>query len=249
MDVITTLCEQGLVAVLDVEVGDALRAWGLAVKAGGIEVLAVPVTQRRVTETVAELGDEADLIVGITGVVAPEQVSVAVAAGVELVVTPIADAVIIDAAKQRGLTVVAGAATPTEVAWASSAGADLVSLHPLGFMSQGEAYLEAMLRTFPGLPLAVSGGVDVDNGPSFLDAGAAAVFVDRGLFPEVGDPNAREIITTRTVALVEVAADVLGLPARSSLAATRASLRPPRRRSRPPAPARTETLADDPPPR
>ncbi len=236
MSLVATLRERGLVAVLDVEVGDALRSWGLAVKEGGIEVLAVPVSHPSVTETVAELSDEADLVVGITGVVAAEQVSVAVAAGVELVVSPIADRDIIEAAKQRGLTIVAGATTPTEVAWAASAGADLVSLHPIGFATRAEDYLASMLRTFPELPLAVSGGVGVDNAPTFLAAGASAVFVDHGLFPEVGDPSAQEILTTRALALVEVAADVLGRPARSSLAAHRAQKKPARgqRPSRPP---------------
>ena len=234
MSVVAAIREQGLVAVLDVAVGDALRAWGLAIRQGGIEVIAVPVTQPEVTETAAELSDEADLLVGVSGIVTPEQVSVALAAGVEFVASPLADPDLIDAAKQRGLTVVAGAATVTEVATAWRAGADMVCIHPLGFLEHGPEILESMLRTFPDVPFAVSGGVGVDNAPTFLEVGAAAAFVDHGLFPEVGDPNAREVLTTRTVALVEVAADVLGRPARSSLAAYRASMRPTSRSSRPP---------------
>ncbi|MEM1418647.1 MAG: bifunctional 4-hydroxy-2-oxoglutarate aldolase/2-dehydro-3-deoxy-phosphogluconate aldolase, partial [Myxococcota bacterium] len=218
MSVVGTIREHGLVAVLDAPVGDALREWGLAVKQGGIEIIAVPISQPAVTETAAELTDEADLVVGITGVIAPEQVSVAVAAGAELVVTPLADAAIVEAAKARGLTAIAGAATPTEVARARAAGADLVALHPVGLLEHGEELLTSMLETFPGLPLVVSGGVDVDNAPTFLELGAAAALVDRGLFPDSGDPAAREILTMRTAALVEVAADVLGRPPRSSIA-------------------------------
>jgi len=226
---IATLREHGLVAVIDAPVtGDKVFEWAMAVSKGGIQLLGIPVTLENVTEVVSDLTDEADLVVGISHVLEPEQVSVAVAAGAEFVFTPIADAEIIQAAKSRGLTVIAGAQTPTEVANALAAGADLVSLHPLGaYGKAGELAYEAVQRSFQGVPLAVSGGVDVENAPAFLERGAAVAIVDRGVFPEASEADATDIITMRAVALVEVCSEAMGTPNRISFSELRESEIPP----------------------
>ncbi len=220
--------EHGLVALIDVPVsGPKVLEWAMAVSKGGIKLLGVPVFVENVMEVVSDLTDEADLVVGISHVLEPEQISVAVAAGAELVFSPIADPAIIEAAKTRGLTVVAGACTPTEVQLALRAGADLVSLHPLGHPG-GEKIFDAMKHTFRDVPLLVSGGIDVENAPAFLEAGAAAAIVDRGVFPESTESAATEIITMRAAALVEVCSEVLGTPGRISFTELRESQLPPK---------------------
>tara|TARA_B100001750_G_scaffold59706_2_gene47381 strand:+ start:537 stop:1481 length:945 start_codon:yes stop_codon:yes gene_type:complete len=215
LSIVADVLEHGLVAVIDAPIEERIVEWGLAVSKGGISVLGIPVTLSNVTEVVAELDDHGDLIVGISGVVDASQVAVAVAAGAELVITPINDPEVIAAAKSRGLTVIAGALTPNEIHVALRAGADLVSVHPAGAFG-GERYFESIRRTFPKVPLLVSGSIDVENAPSFLELGAAAAMVDRSIFPEDNDPSASQIITMRTVALTEVCADALGTPARVS---------------------------------
>ncbi len=221
------ILEHGLIAVVDTPMVERVSEWGSAVAEGGIRLVAVPVTAARVTELAAELADQADLLVGISGVVLPEHVAIALAAGADYVLSPIASPEIIAACRERGVTIVAGGATPTELALARAAGADLVSLHPAGAFDP--SYFEAVARSIAGPHLLASGAVDVESAPTFLERGAAATIVDRGLFPDSHEPAAIEVIRARASALTEICADVLGVPSRVSLTdvlETRSSSRP-----------------------
>lgn len=218
--------EQGLIAVMEGAAPERVFEWAMAVSKGGIQLLAIPARLPNVTEVVSDLDDVDDLIVGISGVLQPEDVSIAVAAGGEFLITPVVDEAIVEAATGRGLVTIVGATTATEVQRALRAGADLVSIHPIGALARPEAYFESMSRTFYGEPLAVSGRVDVESAPALLEAGAAAALVDRGVFPDSADPEALDIITMRAVGLVEVCAEVLGMPKRSSFTDIRQSEAP-----------------------
>ncbi len=217
MSVVDEILERALIAVIGAPIEERLLDWALAVSKGGIGVLGVPVTLPTVTEVVSDLSDEAGLVVGVSDIREPEQISVAVAAGAELILSPVVDWTVIEQAKMRGLSVIAGAFTPSEVHTAFRAGADLVALHPVGVLAHGEAYFQSVLQSFQDKPLLVSGGIDVENAPSFLELGARAAIVDRGVFPDTNDPAALEIITMRAAALTEVCADVCGTPKRLSL--------------------------------
>lgn len=212
---IDALREYGVIAVVDAPVQERLLDWGRAIAKGGIKLLGVPVTLPTVTELTDDLGDEGDLIIGVTGVVQPDQVSVAFAAGAEYVLTPIANPAIIEAAKERGIEVIAGAMTPTEVAICLEAGADLVAVHPAGPL--GLDYFASVARQFRQAPLLAAGGIDIENAPGFLEAGALGAIVDRGVFPDGNEPAALEVISARALALTEVCADAMGTPKRLSL--------------------------------
>ena len=92
--------EHGLLAVIDAPIEERVFDWAMAVSKGGIELLGIPVTLGNVTEIVSDLGD-AELTVGITGVVQAEQVSIAVAAGAEFLISPVVDEEIIATTRRR----------------------------------------------------------------------------------------------------------------------------------------------------
>ena len=207
MSITELVHEAGLIAVIDTPVVDSVRSWALAVAAGGIRLLGIPVTLSDVTEIIDELTDESELHIGLSNVTEVEQISSAVAAGAEFVMTPVFEPTVIDAARARGITVIAGVMTPTEIMLAKRLGADLVAVHPGGAL--GIPYFEALKRQFD-MPLLASGGLDVDSAPAFLEAGAYAAIVDRGLFPDHNDDSATQIITMRAEAMVEVCAEARG---------------------------------------
>lgn len=210
------IAEEGLVAVVNAPVEDRLFDWAIAVAKGGIQFLGIPVTFPQVTEVTSDLADEASLTVGLSGVVSQEHVSIALAAGAEFIISPICEPDLVRGARERGLTVIAGGATPTELLRCLDAGADLVNVFPAAALG-GPAYLRLLLSQFPALPLMAGGGVDVENAPSYLEAGAVATIVDRGLFPDDEDPAATEVITMRALALTEVVAEVRGDEKRRSM--------------------------------
>ena len=222
---LATIREHGLIAVMEGAEPERVFSWALAVSRGGIELLAIPVTLKNATEVVSDLDDVEDvnLIVGISGVLHPEQVSIAVAAGAEFLITPIFDPFIVEAAKSRGLVTIVGASTPTEVRAAIETQADMVIVHPIGIVGKPVEYFRNLQRTFPDVTLGVSGEIDVELAPALLEVGAAAALVDRGVFPDSDDPSALDIITMRATALVEVSAEVMGMPSRASFSDIRPS--------------------------
>jgi len=203
---IETLADHGIVTLVDPQVPQ-IHEWAKAVANGGVRVFGVPVAQLGVTSLVDEITDGAGLIAGVTGVLEIEQLSIALAAGAEYIYCPVADASLIAAAKARGLDVIASGMTPSEVGAALLAGADMVAVDPAGAL--GFRYFESIARQFRGARLIAAGGIDIESAPRFLELGAVAAIVDRGIFPEANEPAALEVISARAQALVEVCSDVL----------------------------------------
>ncbi len=127
----------------------------------------------------ADLGGGAT--VGAGTVITAGDADRAADAGAEFVVTP---AIVpgLHTAVRRGLPVLGGALTPTEVMTATQAGAAAVKLFPASL--GGVRYLRALLDPFPGAALVPVGGVDADAAREYLAAGAVAVGVGS---PLVGD--------------------------------------------------------------
>jgi 2-dehydro-3-deoxyphosphogluconate aldolase/(4S)-4-hydroxy-2-oxoglutarate aldolase len=223
MGVLSDARKHGLIAVVNAPsdeqliIDDQLIEWGKAAARGGIRMLGIPVSLEDVIEIASELSDEAHISVGISEVTSDEHIALAVAAGAAFVLTPVADARLVAVAKERGLGVLAGALTPTEIGAVHAAGADAVVVSPAGAFG-GPKYFEAIKRQFPRIPLFAGGSIDVETAPAFLESGALAAVVDRGVFPDIADPAAVEVIAMRAAALVEVCAEVIGMPSRTSLA-------------------------------
>ncbi len=143
-----------------------------------------------------------DIHVGAGTVMTPLQVEQAAAAGAEFIVTPVTNLGVIDACRQHGLPILCGAYTPTEIATAVDAGAELVKLFPA--RQGGPQYVRDLLAPMPGLKLVPTGGVSPENALSYLEAGAAAVAIGGNLVsaPDVTSRNFSEI-TRRARACVQ----------------------------------------------
>lgn len=208
--------QHGVIAVVEAPVRGQLLHWAKAVAEAGVQMVAIPVTLPDVTEVVDDLSDEAGVVVGVTRVTTREQISVAFAAGASFVLSPITSPEIISAATERGIDVIAGAATATEIAQAIAAGAEMITVHPVGVLG-GVDYFRMLAEQFEGVSLLASGGLNPDNAPSFLEVGAVGAIVDQGVFPQPSEPAAVEVITARAAALMEVCADIMGTASRISV--------------------------------
>jgi 2-dehydro-3-deoxyphosphogluconate aldolase/(4S)-4-hydroxy-2-oxoglutarate aldolase len=112
----------------------------------------------------------------------------AVAAGAGYLVAPDLRPEVVGWAVGRGLPVVPGALTPTEVAAAWGAGATAVKVFPVSAVG-GAAYVRAVRAPLPEVPLVPTGGVGVDDIGAYLDAGAVAVGLGSPLLGDAGDPG------------------------------------------------------------
>jgi 2-dehydro-3-deoxyphosphogluconate aldolase / (4S)-4-hydroxy-2-oxoglutarate aldolase len=127
--------------------------------------------------------------VGLGSVRNVDEAHAAIKAGAQFVVTPITKLDVIEVCKNAGVPVMPGAFTPTEIATAHDAGADVVKVFPARTLGAG--YIKDVLAPMPYLKLMPTGGVDLENMASFFKAGAVSVGVGGNLLDkkaiEAGD--------------------------------------------------------------
>ena len=78
---------------------------------------------------------------------------------------------VIAVARARGVAVLPGALTPTEVFTAWSLGGDIIKIFPASNVG-GASYLKALKGPFPQIPLCPTGGVNLQTIGDFVKAGA-----------------------------------------------------------------------------
>jgi len=140
---------------------------------GGFRVVEFTLTIPGALELIEEFSRAGDAVVGAGTVLEPETARAAVRAGASFLVSPVVDERVIAAAHGLGVAVVPGAHTPTEMLRAHTAGAPLQKLFPAP--AGGPAYLRSLLGPLPFLRVVPTSGVDVENAPAWLDAGAFAL--------------------------------------------------------------------------
>ncbi len=209
-----TVAQARVGAVVHAPARDTLIQRALAAYEGGLRVLVLPVTIPFVAEIAAEISDRADdLTVGLSDVVDADHLSIALAAGASFALLPGHDLELEKSANGRGITVITGIATPSELIAARQRTQGLVAVYPVGYLG-GARYFGRLARMHPNLPLAAVGNIGPDDAPSYLEAGANVVIVDHGLFPADDDPASSEVISLRAGALVEVCGEILPRPSR-----------------------------------
>ncbi len=97
-------------------------------------------------------------------------------AGAEFCVTPSLDTGTIKVCNRYSKCVIPGALTPTEIMTAWDAGATMVKVFPACAVG-GASYIKAVKAPLPQVLLVPTGGVTIENAPSFFAAGASAVAV------------------------------------------------------------------------
>lgn len=120
-----------------------------------------------------------ELLVGAGTVLTTDQVKAAGAAGATFLLAPSVNLAVIAAAVDRGLEMIPGAFTPTEVVGAYEAGAAMVKLFPAGAL--GTSYLRAIGAPIGHVPLLAVGGVDENNFRDYLAAGVLGVGIGQGI--------------------------------------------------------------------
>jgi len=101
-------------------------------------------------------------------------------AGAAFLTSPGLDVKVVEFGVKRGVAMLPGALTPTEVIMARKAGADVVKIFPCAQVG-GPSYIKALKAPFPDVPLMASGGVNQQTVAEFFVAGAVAVGVGANL--------------------------------------------------------------------
>jgi 2-dehydro-3-deoxyphosphogluconate aldolase / (4S)-4-hydroxy-2-oxoglutarate aldolase len=158
-----------------VVLGDAALAapLGEALVAGGLPVAEVTFRTGAAEEALRALAGRGDVLVGAGTVTRPETVDRAVDAGACFVVTPGLSASVVERCRARGVPVVPGVATATELMGALELGCEVVKLFPAE-AAGGVATVKALAAPFPGVRFVPTGGISAANARDYLALGCVA---------------------------------------------------------------------------
>ncbi|MEE8143294.1 MAG: bifunctional 4-hydroxy-2-oxoglutarate aldolase/2-dehydro-3-deoxy-phosphogluconate aldolase [Planctomycetota bacterium] len=180
---LTTLSEVRAIAVLRTPHGESARGAMEAALRGGFRIAEFTLNTPGALDLIEEFSARPDLIVGAGTVLSAEEANTALDRGASYLVSPVADEDVIGVALSRGVAVIPGTFTATEMLRAHRAGAPLQKLFPAPGV--GPAYVKAMLGPMPFLRIVPTHGVDAENAAAYLQAGAFALgFVSPLFDPE-----------------------------------------------------------------
>ena len=144
-----------------------------ALIAAGFRMLEIPLNSPDPYDSIAAAAQAygAGALVGAGTVLSVDDVARVAEAGGQLIVAPNADPAVIGAARDRGMAVLPGVATPTEAFTALAAGADGLKLFPAEALPP--AVVKAWRAVLPAAtPLIPVGGITPDAMAAYLAAGA-----------------------------------------------------------------------------
>jgi 2-dehydro-3-deoxyphosphogluconate aldolase/(4S)-4-hydroxy-2-oxoglutarate aldolase len=108
-----------------------------------------------------------DLLVGAGTVLTVEQAEAAVEAGAAFLVAPGSNPDVIAAARRRGVPMVPGVCTPSEIERALADGLDVLKLFPAEVCG-GVSFLEAVAPVYPDVRFVPTGGIGPANLAAYL---------------------------------------------------------------------------------
>jgi 2-dehydro-3-deoxyphosphogluconate aldolase/(4S)-4-hydroxy-2-oxoglutarate aldolase len=156
----------------------------------GIPVVEITLTVPGAVDVIAQLARKhTGLIVGGGTVLDADMAQRCLDAGARFLTSPGLVPEVVDFALQKGVVIIPGALTPSEVIAAWKAGVDFVKIFPCAPVG-GAKYIRALKVPLPQVSLIASGGVNQLTAYDFILAGASAIGIGADLMP-------REALQTR----------------------------------------------------
>jgi 2-dehydro-3-deoxyphosphogluconate aldolase/(4S)-4-hydroxy-2-oxoglutarate aldolase len=175
----------GVVAVVRVDSQDEAIGATRALLKGGVRCIEITFTVPDAASVIARVAQEnaagnfespeGGLYLGAGTVTSVAQAQAAIDAGATYLVSPCVVPEVIKTANERGVGMLPGALTPTEIFNAYQMGGDIIKVFPATKMGPG--YIKDVRAPLPHIPLLPTGGVDAQNAAEWIKAGAVALGV------------------------------------------------------------------------
>jgi len=151
---------------------------------GGMGLIEITWNSDRVLDLIPKLKLELPhCSIGTGTILTIAQLEQAMAVGAEFCFSPHTHPPLIQAAARRGVPIIPGGLSPTEIVTAWQAGATAVKVFPVQAVG-GAGYIQSLQGPLGKIPLIPTGGVTLDNAGTFLKAGAIAIGLSSQLFPQ-----------------------------------------------------------------
>ncbi|MDR1230448.1 MAG: bifunctional 4-hydroxy-2-oxoglutarate aldolase/2-dehydro-3-deoxy-phosphogluconate aldolase [Spirochaetaceae bacterium] len=146
-----------------------------ALLAGGIDVMEITLRTEAGLPSIERVRREVPgMLVGAGTVITPVQCRLAIEAGAEFIVSPGLEKDVVETSGYRGVLLIPGCVTPTEILAALKAKLDVVKFFP-AHVYGGIKAIKALAGPFPMVKFVPTGGIDFGNLSSYIDKSVFAV--------------------------------------------------------------------------
>jgi 2-dehydro-3-deoxyphosphogluconate aldolase / (4S)-4-hydroxy-2-oxoglutarate aldolase len=179
--VVQTLEAMGVVAVIRLKDPARLRGVVDALAEGGVRALEVTMTVPGAIDLIRDLAPTlpAGFLIGAGTVIDTATAAAVIDAGATFVVSPVFRPDVLRLCHERGVAMMPGCFSPTEILTAHDCGADIVKVFPATAL--GPQFIKDVRAPLPQVKLMPTGGVTLDNAGDWIRAGAVAVGVGSAL--------------------------------------------------------------------
>lgn len=175
--------DTGVIAAIRVTSKDDALFAAEVIYHGGISVVEIAMTLDGAPEVISHLVEQhSGLVVGAGGVSNARVAQQCLDAGAQFLTSDGLHLALVEFAAKKGVVVLPGALTPTEVISAWEAGCDFVKVVPCAQIG-GESYIRSLHAMYPDIPLVAAGGVHQYSAFKYIVAGAIALGIGRELMP------------------------------------------------------------------
>ncbi|HEX4544520.1 MAG TPA: bifunctional 4-hydroxy-2-oxoglutarate aldolase/2-dehydro-3-deoxy-phosphogluconate aldolase [Candidatus Acidoferrum sp.] len=176
--------EIGIIPAVRVDSAEHARYAAEALHRSGIPIAEITMTVPGAIQVISNVAQSIpEMIVGAGTVLDVETAQRCLDAGAHFLTSTGFVPEVVEFAAKKGVLVIAGALTPTEVINAWKAGSDFVKIFPCGQLG-GDNYIRALKRPFPHVPMVAAGGVNQQTASNYILAGASAFGVGGELIPK-----------------------------------------------------------------
>lgn len=167
-DILNQLEKCMIVPVVVLENAKDAKPLGEALCNGGLPCAEVTFRTEAAEESIRIMSESfPEMLVGAGTVLTTEQVDRAVNAGAKFIVSPGFDEEIVDYCLEKGITVLSGCATPSEVAKAVKRGLEVVKFFPAE-QAGGLPMIKAMAAPYTMVKFMPTGGINPENVKDYL---------------------------------------------------------------------------------
>ena len=134
-----------------------------------------------------------EILLGAGTVTSPQLAEASIKAGAEYIIAPNLDLEVVNYCQKRGVPIIPGVATPTEILQATKYGVRMVKLFPAAAL--GPDYIKQIRSPIKKVKILAVGGINFNNASEMLQAGADALGIGGSLVNSkmVKEKNWREI--------------------------------------------------------
>jgi 2-dehydro-3-deoxyphosphogluconate aldolase/(4S)-4-hydroxy-2-oxoglutarate aldolase len=150
---------------------------------GGLKIIEVTMSYSEAPLVISELSKNPEISVAAGSVITGMQAESAIAAGADLITSPVTEINLIKLCKDRKIHIITGSATANEAYNAWKLGVNIIKIFPAKALG-GPNYIKDILTPMPFLHLAPTGGVNLDNFTEYLEAGAVAVGMGKTFYAD-----------------------------------------------------------------